>query len=101
MFRFGNQGPQFNADLPFILDKSLPYMSPGELQTAKLQFEATKEAIENIRRGPTPYYYGISYRPNIPHELVQTISDMVEEAIERAHIHYYAHHSTSSSSSRQ
>ena len=103
MFRLGNQGPQFNADLPFILDKLLPYMSQDELQTAKLQFEDTKEAIENIRRGlVVPYYQ----RPNIPRELVQTISDMLDDAMiekknNEPHHSYYDdvhHHSTSSSS---
>ena len=102
MFRLGNQGPQFNADLPFILDKLLPYMSQDELQTAKLQFEDTKEAIENIRRGPVPYYQ----RPNIPRDLVQTISDMLDEAMiekknNEPHHSYYddAHHHSMSSSS--
>ena len=97
MFRLGNQGPQFNADLPFILDKLLPYMSSYELQTVKLQFEDTQQAIENIRRGPIPYYQ----RPNILRDLEQTISNMLDEAIEKNkphHPYYDAHHSTSSSS---
>ena len=36
--------------------------------------QSSKEAIENIRRGPTPYYYGSASKPNIPRELVQTDS---------------------------
>ena len=85
MFSFGNQGPQYNGP-------SSPYISPDELQTAKLQFDHTKETIENLRREPTPYYYGIAHRLNIPRELVQAISHMLDEAIEWAH-----HDSTTSS----
>ena len=36
--------------------------------------QSSKEAIENIRRGPTPYYYGSASKPNIPRDLVQTDS---------------------------
>ena len=99
--RFGNQGPRFDADRPFVLDELLPCVSPDELQTAKLRFEDTKEAVESMRRGPTPFYYGIAHRPNIPRGPVQTISDVLDGAMERAHHRYDAHHSTSSSSSRR
>ena len=77
MFHLGNRGPQFNDDLPFILNELLPYMSPDELLTAKFQFEDTKKAIENMELGALPYHQ----RLNIPRELVQTISDMLDEAI--------------------
>ena len=78
MFHLGNRGPQFNDDLPFILNELLPYMSPDELLTAKFQFEDTKRAIQNMELGAVPYHQ----RLNIPRELVQTISHMQDEAIE-------------------
>ena len=65
--QFWEPRPQFNADLPFVLDKLLPYIS----------------------------HYGSAHRHNIPRELLQTISDMLDEAIERAH---HDDHSTSCSS---
>ena len=77
MFHLGNRDPHFNDDLPFILNELLPYMSPDELLTAKFQFEDTKRAIENMELGAVPYHQ----RLNIPRELVQTISDMLDEAI--------------------
>ena len=65
------RGHHINADLPFILDKLLPYSPLADLLEAKTQFEYTKWEID------TYYSTTNEYDPTV----IQTLSDMLDQAI--------------------
>ena len=66
-------GHHINADLPFILDKLLPYSSLAELLEAKRRFKYTKWEIANFHSTTNEYDPAV----------IQTLSDMLDQAITR------------------
>ena len=70
MFRLGYH---INADLPFILNKLLPYVSLADLKEARSQLEDTRYeiAIFDLIRN--------DYDPAV----LQTLSNMLDQAITR------------------
>ena len=70
MFRPGHH---LNADLPFILEKLLPYVTLEDLKEAKSQLKYTKRQIA--------YYDHI--RNDYDPALLQTLSNMLDQAITR------------------
>ena len=68
MFSYGDH---LNADLPFILDKLLPYVSPADLLEARTQLENTRRGIAMSNHGSTYYDPAV----------LQTLSNMLDQAI--------------------
>ena len=66
-------GHHLNADLPFILDKLLPYVSPEDLEKARTQLEHTRRGIAMSNHGSTYYDPAV----------LQTLSNMLDQAITR------------------
>ena len=68
MFSYGDH---LNADLPFILDKLLPYVSRADLLEARTQLEYTRRGIAMSNHGSTYYDPAV----------LQTLSNMLDQAI--------------------
>ena len=68
MFRLGHH---LNADLPFILDKLLPYVTLEDLKEARSQLEHTKRQIAHYDH----------VRNNYDPAVIQTLSDKLDQAI--------------------